>query len=124
MKVALDIDGTISELPELFAILAASLRARGHQVVVLAYRDPSREQATRDQLAAWGIEFDDLLFAPTLEAKGPVCRDHQIDVFFEDQDECIASVPESVLVLKVRNGGNFDFDGKRWLSTARLTELI
>src|SRR5581483_11571710 len=99
MNVALDIDGTISEHPEFFAVLSAALRKAGHRVLVLTYRDPARGEATRAQLTAWGIEFD-------------------------DQDECIAAVPENVLVCKVRNGGNFDFASQRWLSTGRLTRLI
>jgi hypothetical protein len=124
MKVALDIDGTISERPEFFAVLSAALRAAGHQVLVLTYRDPARTEAARDQLAAWGITFDELVISPSLEAKGALCGELGVDLFFDDQDECLASVPESVLVCKVRNGGNFDFRRRRWLSTSRLTELI
>jgi hypothetical protein len=124
MKVALDIDGTISESPEFFAVLSAALRAAGHFVLVLTYRDPDRVEATKAQLVTWGVEFDELVFAPTLEGKGQLCATHGVDLFFDDQDECIATVPESVLVCKVRNGGNFDFAGKRWLSTSRLTQLI
>jgi hypothetical protein len=124
MKVALDIDGTISEHPEFFAVLSSALRAAGHQVLVLTYRDPNRAEATRAQLTAWRVEFDELVIAPSLEGKGQLCAAHGVALLFEDQDECIAAVPESVLVCKVRNGGNFDFDNRRWLSTARLTELI
>lgn len=124
MTIALDIDGTISEHPAFFALLAASFRASGHRVIVLTYRDPVRAAATRAQLAAWGVEFDDLVIAPSLTGKGELCTAHAVDVFFDDQDECIADVPESVLVFKVRNGGNFAFDSRRWLSTAKLTELI
>ena len=124
MKVALDIDGTISERPEFFALLSTALRAAGHQVVILSYRDPSRIEATRTHLSGWGIEFDELVIAPSLEAKGELCGALGVDVFFDDQDECIVSVPETVLVCKVRNGGNFNFDRQRWLSTSRLTELI
>ena len=124
MKVALDIDGTISEHPQFFAILSAALRAAGHQVIVLTYRELSRSEATKGHLREWGIEFDELVIAPSLEAKGELCRTLGVDLFFDDQDECIAAVPENVLVCKVRNGGNFDFERQRWLSTARLTELI
>ena len=124
MKVALDIDGTISEHPEFFAVLSSSLRAAGHQVLVLTYRDPTRSEVAKAQLAAWGVEFDELVIAPSLEAKGELCGILGVDLFFDDQDECIATVPESVLVCKVRNGGNFDFAKQRWLSTARLTRLI
>ena len=124
MKVALDIDGTISEHPEFFAILSSALRAAGHQVIVLTYRDPARAEATKAHLAAWGVTFDELVIAPSLEAKGELCGTLGVELFFDDQDECIASVPESVLVCKVRNGGNFDFVRRRWLSTSRLTDLI
>ena len=124
MKVALDIDGTISEHPEFFAVLSAALRGAGHQVIVLTYRDPERAEATRRQLADWGVVFDELVIAPALEAKGELCAAHGVDLFFDDQDECIVGVPAGVLVCKVRNGGNFDFAGRRWLSTAKLTELI
>ncbi len=71
-----------------------------------------------------GVEFDDLVIAPSLEAKGELCGTLGVDLFFDDQDECLVTVPESVLVCKVRNGGNFDFERRRWISTARLTQLI
>jgi len=124
MKVALDIDGTISEHPEFFAVISTALRRGGHQVIVLTYRDPERAEATTAALKAWGIEFDELVIAPSLEAKGSLCGSLGIDLFFDDQDECIATVPENVLVCKVRNGGNFDFKRRLWLSTSKLTELI
>jgi hypothetical protein len=100
MKVAIDIDGTISEHPEFFAVLSAALRAAGHQVLVLTYRDPARAEATRAHLAKWRIEFDDLVIAPSLEAKGELCGALGVDLLFDDQDECIAAVPERVLVFK------------------------
>jgi hypothetical protein len=124
MKVAFDIDGTISEYPAFFAILSSALRAAGHQVLVLTYRDPAASRAASEQLATWGVEFDKLVIAPSLEAKGELCAALGVNVFFDDQDECVAAVPESVLVCKVRNGGNFDFATQRWVSTARLTRLI
>jgi uncharacterized HAD superfamily protein len=124
MTVALDIDGTISERPEFFALLSAAFRRAGHTVLVLTYRDPNRATATAAQLADWGVEYDELVIAASLEAKGELCAAHGVDLFFDDQDECIARVPESVLVFKVRNGGNFDFATRQWLSTAKLTRLL
>jgi uncharacterized HAD superfamily protein len=124
MKVALDIDGTISEHPEFFAVVSVALRAAGHRVLVLTYRDQASVQATKEQLARWGVQFDELVIAASLEGKGELCAAHGVDLFFDDQDECIANVPERVLVCKVRNGGNFDFRGRRWLSTSQLTKLL
>jgi hypothetical protein len=92
--------------------------------VVLTYRDPKRADATHAELQSWDISYDELVFAPSLECKGKLCADLRVDLFFDDQDECIVGVPESVLVLKMRNGGNFDYERQRWISTARLTDLI
>jgi uncharacterized HAD superfamily protein len=124
MKVALDIDGTISEHPEFFSLLSSALRAARHYVLVLTYRDQNHIEATKAQLARWRIEFDELVIAQSLEDKARLCAIHEVDLFFDDQDECITAVPERTLVCKVRNGGNFTFDRRRWISTARLTELI
>ena len=42
--------------------------------VVLTYRELARAQATEAQLAAWGIGFDELVIAPSMESKGELCR--------------------------------------------------
>lgn len=124
MRIALDIDGTISEHPEFFAVLSSSFRAAGHQILVLTYRDPERAASTEAQLVQWGVEYDELVFSQSLQGKGRICVSHGVDLFIDDQDECIADVPGHVLVLKVRNGGNFDFDRSRWISTSQLTDLL
>jgi hypothetical protein len=41
-----------------------------------------------------------------------------IDVYFDDQDECVVGVGERTTVFKIRNGGNFDFGAKQWLPAA------
>ncbi|MEZ6139076.1 MAG: hypothetical protein R3B84_00760 [Zavarzinella sp.] len=124
MKIAIDIDGTITEHPEFFAKLSSAFHAVGHYIIILTFRDPEREAETKVQLAGWGIIFDELVIAPSLEGKGPLCGSLSVDLFFDDQDECIVGVPESVLVCKVRNGGNFDFSRQQWISTGRLTRLL
>ena len=124
MKIALDIDGTISEHPNFFAVLSSSFRAAGHQVLVLTYRDPERAALTEAELLQWGIEYDELVYSRSLQQKGELCAEHRVDLFIDDQDECIVDVPEHVVVLKVRNGGNFDFDRARWMSTSELTDLL
>src|SRR6185436_2213183 len=83
MKVALDIDGTISEHPEFFAMLSAALRAAGHHVIVLTFRDPARDADTREHLVAWRVAFDELVIAPSLEAKGELCGALGVDLFFD-----------------------------------------
>lgn len=124
MRVGLDLDGLLDERPDFFAFLTAALRAGGHFVAVLTYRDPASEPRTAAQLAGWGIGYDELHFARSLSDKGRVCRELAIDVYFDDQDECVIGVDERTTVFKIRNGGNFDFDDRKWLSTHRLTRLL
>ena len=124
MRIGLDIDGLIDERPEFFAFLSGTLRAAGHFVAVLTYRDPERVQHTQRQLTKWGVTYDELHFASALSDKGRLCRELAIDVYFDDQDECVVGVDEATTVLKIRNGGNFDFAAKKWLSTSALTRLL
>jgi hypothetical protein len=124
MRVGLDMDGLLDERPAFFALLTAALRAGGHFVAVLTYRDPDSKLRTERQLAGWGITFDELWFAGSLQDKGRLCRELAIDVYFDDQDECIQDVGEETTVFKIRNGGNFDFQQRKWLSTAKLTRLL
>lgn len=124
MRIGLDLDGLLDERPDFFAFLSAALQAGGHFVAVLTYRDPESRARTEAQLAAWAIRYDELHFARSLDDKGRLCRELRIDLYFDDQDECIQGVGETTTVFKIRNGGNFDFEGKKWLSTARLTRLM
>jgi hypothetical protein len=124
MRVGLDLDGLLDERPDFFAFLSTALRAGGHFVAVLTYRDPASRARTDEQLAGWGIGYDELHFARSLADKGRLCRDVGLDVYFDDQDECLAGVGESTTVFKIRNGGNFDFAASKWLSTAKLTRLL
>lgn len=124
MRIGLDIDGLLDERPDFFSFLSHALRAGGHFVAILTYRDPDSRSRTEGQLATWGIAYDELHFAHSLADKGRLCRELTIDVYFDDQDECLVGVDETTTVFKIRNGGNFDFDKGKWLSTAKLTRLL
>jgi uncharacterized HAD superfamily protein len=124
MRVGLDLDGLLDEQPQFFSFLSAALRDRGHYVAVLTYRDPATRPRTEAFLAELGVHYDELHFARSLQDKGRLCRELDIDIYFDDQDECLQDVGERTAVFKIRNGGNFDFEQRKWLSTARLTELL
>src|SRR3982751_4716479 len=109
MRIGLDLDGLLDERPDFFSFLTVALRAGGHFVAVLTYRDPESRARTEAQLAGWGVAYDELHFARSLADKGRLCRELGIDVYFDDQDECLQGVGEATTVFKVRNGRNFDF---------------
>jgi hypothetical protein len=124
MRIGLDLDGLLDEHPAFFRFLTGALRAAGHYVGILTYRDPESRTRTEASLASWGIVYDEIHFARSLQDKGRLCRELAIDIYFDDQDECLVGVDERTVVFKIRNGGNFDFKQRKWLSTARLTRLL
>jgi hypothetical protein len=124
MRVGLDLDGLLDERPDFFLFLSVALKAGGHFVAVLTYRDPASRLRTEEKLASWGITYDELRFARSLADKGRLCRELGLDVYFDDQDECVVGVDETTTVFKIRNGGNFDFGTKKWLSNGKLTRLL
>jgi hypothetical protein len=124
MRVGLDLDGLLDEQPAFFRFLTTALQGRGHFVAVLTYRDADCRQRTESRLAEMGMVYDELHFARSLADKGRLCRELELDVYFDDQDECIVPVDERTVVFKIRNGGNFDFGERKWLSTAKLTRLL
>jgi hypothetical protein len=124
MRIGLDLDGLLDEQTEFFAFLTAALRASGHFIAVLTYRDPHSRTKTEAHLAELEIIYDELHFARSLSDKGRLCRELKIDVYFDDQDECLQNVDATTTVFKIRNGGNFDFQERKWLSTSKLTRLL
>src|SRR4051812_43980617 len=103
MRVGLDLDGLLDEQPAFFAFLTAALRDGGHFVAVLTYRNPEGRARTETQLAGWSVAYDELHFAESLGDKGRMCHELKIDVYFDDQDECLVGVDEATTVFKIRN---------------------
>jgi len=108
--VALDIDGTITRLPEFFAILSRAVRADGGKVHVITSRsntDQVRRETLRE-LKSYGLEFDELFVIPDapgermpcphderdhyqqyLWQKVAACMDNGVDVVFEDDGKVV-----------------------------------
>lgn len=112
MRIAVDIDGTIDENLVFFKAMLDSFDGEVH---ILTGRSHNDRAATRKELESAGIKFDKLAFVSGWKGKAIYIEDFEIDVLIEDQDEYIKHVPEDVLVLKVRNGGNFDFSRAEWI---------
>jgi len=112
VAIGIDIDGTIDECPEFFSKLS---NAFADATYILTGRDPEDVADTAKDLSEFGISFDTIHHAENWEDKAKICQKHKIRIMFEDQDEYIEHIPEDVLVLKVRNGGNYDFKNGKWL---------
>ena len=113
MKIAIDIDGTISAYPQFFAELTNALKGKA-EIFILSNRDPSESsrRETEKELEKWGIWYEHLIFSGQ---KSKVILENEIDIFIENEDEQFQHLPKSVLVLKVREEGNYDFETGRWI---------
>lgn len=113
MKIGLDIDGTITEYSGFFADLA---RVNDFQIYVITGRDPLDHQETLAELQRYDIRHNGVYYAENWEDKARLCQDLGIRIMFDDQDEYIEHMPPDILVMKPRNGGNWNFDKKTWLT--------
>ncbi len=111
-EVGLDIDGTIDECPKFFAKLS---EAFGEKLHILTGRAAENVESTAGDLEKFGVRYNTINHAEGWDGKAEACNKRKIEVLIEDQDEYIEHIPENVLVLKVRNGGNYDFKKKKWL---------
>ena len=111
MRIAIDLDNTITEYPVFFRALCA-LFFNAHEVFVITNRDPNLAGDVKAELSGLGIKYHHLLITAQ---KATAIMEQGITVFFDDTDEYFLELPPEVCVLKVREPGNFDFDRKRWI---------
>ncbi|MFW6061049.1 MAG: hypothetical protein ACODAQ_12785 [Phycisphaeraceae bacterium] len=98
MIIAFDIDDTITRYPPFFALLSRSLVDAGHRVLIITFRDDPEVTAT--DLRNWGVAYHELIcwsvqasdLADVDAWKATVCREHGVEVFFEDDPDVLAHV--------------------------------
>jgi hypothetical protein len=112
MRVAIDLDDTITAHPGFFAWFAAALRRDGHEVVVMTIRCESGRPEAEAELRRHGVPWDQLVMLPRDFVrtggrlwgwKGERCCDLGMDVLVDDMPEIANRVSESVLVLVPRD---------------------
>lgn len=108
--IGIDLDGCIDEAPEWFRILTHVWPGR---VYVITFRRDA-QKAERD-VAKFGIRSDEIILVNRFAAKADVIKEKMIAVYFDDQDEMLLHIPAGITVLKIRNGGNYDFESRQWL---------
>ena len=105
MVIGLDIDDTITRNPEFFAFLSHSAVNVGHKVIIITFRED--REATQKALEGWNIVYDELITS-TLESsfqygvdgwKAAMCKEHKVDIFFDDDSSVIKHIDASTLCL-------------------------
>ncbi|MFM2096021.1 MAG: hypothetical protein RIS70_3145 [Planctomycetota bacterium] len=118
-SLGIDIDGCVDECPWFFRIVTQVWPGK---VFVVSYRS-DRERAEA-YLKERNIRFDELILVSSLQEKAEVVKQEGITIFFDDQPECLKHMPSDREIMLVRNGGNFDFDDKRWMFSEETGKLL
>jgi len=112
MKIAVDLDGTISEYPEFFKMFTKAMMQAGCKIYILTDRPPGSEDIVAEELRGYGITYD--VIKITSEKSQYILKEG-IKVLFDDVDEYFLDLPAEMAVFKIRQKYNFDFAEKRWL---------
>ena len=118
-SLGIDLDGCVDECPIFFQILVHRWPGK---VFVISFRN-DRAKAEAD-LARYQIQYDELILVDSFDAKSEVIVEKGILVYFDDQPEMLKNIPPERNVMLVRNGGNFDFDEKKWMFSERTGRLV
>jgi len=123
IKIAVDLDNTITasrESVRFFSVLTNLLIAE-HRIYIITNRKPNTEQDVAEELDYLGIDYSQIVIT---DKKADFIRQNNISVFFEDTDEYFQHLPESVLVFKIREEGNFNFTTYKWNGSKKTVEMI
>jgi hypothetical protein len=112
MKIAVDLDGTISEYPEFFKLFTKAMSQAGCKIYVVTDRPTGTEEQVSEQLQSYGITYDIIKIT---RQKSRYIVDEGITVLFDDVDEYFRDLPAEVAVFKIRQKYNFDFTKKKWI---------
>ena len=111
LKIAVDLDGTISAFPEFFKVFSKAMTKAGCKIYVVTDRPEWTVEEVAEELRELGITFDHIEITGR---KDKFIISEGIAVFFDDIDDYFLELPEEVAVFKVRQKYNFDFEAKRW----------
>jgi hypothetical protein len=73
ISIGLDIDGTITANPNLFARLSREVCSRGGEVHVVSSRSECARDGTLEELRGYDIQFDRLYLIPSLTDSEVLC---------------------------------------------------
>ena len=117
--IGLDIDGVVDECRLFCSTLTAVWPGK---VYIISYRNDVEK--AKQYLAKLSIRYDEIILVSSFDKKEKVIAEKGNVTFFDDQPEMLKDVRPACNVMLVRNGGNFDFDTKKWLLSKETGEII
>jgi hypothetical protein len=95
MNVGIDIDDTITAIPELFKELTNSFKAKGHKIHIITSRTDEKEAriVTEKELSELGIVYNYLYFLPIYSVAKEACPHTELDWYqkylWQKTDYCL-----------------------------------
>ena len=84
MKIAFDVDGVITDMPELFSVITKSLKTAGHEVIIISDYDEYFRAQREEELKNYGIEHDQFIITGDKEE---YCQKEGIKYAIDDKSE-------------------------------------
>jgi hypothetical protein len=115
MMIGIDLDHTISAIPEFFSVMTSALVTAGHEVHVITYREVGTEEDVREELRDFGIHYT-ALHLPPVPGLAPsawkcaLAKELGIEVMIEDSPEVLSRMPPKVQRLWLCDPEVFDLD--------------
>lgn len=100
MRIGIDIDDTITRIPDFFAFLSRVLLEAKHEVHIITYRSPDSRKRTEKQLLEFGISYTKLHIWPGTmdghEWKGKIATELMLDIMFENDPRNLVHMPDRI----------------------------
>jgi hypothetical protein len=113
MKIALDLDGTITRYPEFFSKLS---HLWDDDVYVITFRHSMRTSI--EACRKHNIKYKEIILAnKDDDDKAKEIERLGIEVFFDDLPDFLNHAKENVAAFLVRNEDNFDYENKLFIFT-------
>lgn len=109
-SIGIDLDGTIDGCPLFFRLLSHIWKGN---IYIITMRNDLEK--TKNDLNKFDVKYTDIILVKSFEEKSEVIVELGILVYFDDQPEMLKNIPEDRNIFLVRNGGNFDFEDKKWM---------
>jgi len=111
MKVGLSFENTIEAFPDLFRLITGRIRdvAELHILISGQWDDIATVEA---RLSSLKIGYDCIA---DVGGNTEYIAEQGIKIVISDDDSLFCSLPEEIVVLKLRESGNFDFEDAKWV---------
>jgi len=111
MKVGLSFENTIEAFPDLFRLITGRIRdvAELHILISGQWDDIATVEA---RLSSLQIGYDCVAHVGD---NPKYIEEQDIKIVISDDDSLFCSLPKEIIVLKLRESGNFDFEDAKWV---------